>query len=81
MFYPFINLDDLMICGSYRNLFRRKLQLLKNNKITTFGKQGFTIIQIIRDRTTKDKNMKQKEYFITNETGCQAQEETSPQTP
>ena len=67
MFYPFQQLDDIVINGSYCKLFYRELCLFKRNKTTTIWKKGFEILQNIENHCLLQHNIpKWLDYFWKN---------------
>lgn len=50
MFYPYRKLEDIMINGSYWAVFKRELDLYRQEKETTMWRKGFSILQNIENR-------------------------------
>ncbi len=57
MFYPFRQLKDLKVDGSYWRQFHKQLQCHLKQKHTKFWEKGFEILQNIEDRTTLQKHV------------------------
>ncbi len=56
MFYPFQQLNDLKVDGSYWTQFHKQLQQHLKRKQTKFWEKGFEILQNIEDRATLQKH-------------------------
>ncbi len=57
MFYPFQQLNDLKVDGSYWTQFHKQLQRHLKRKQTKFWEKGFEILQNIEDRATLQKHV------------------------
>ena len=65
MFYPFRQLKDLTIDGSYWRQFHKQLQCHLKQKHTKFWENGFEILQNIEDRATLQKHVTRARDPIT----------------
>ena len=57
MFYPFRQLNNLKVDGSYWTQFHKQLQRHLKRKQTKFWEKGFEILQNIEDRATLQKHV------------------------
>ena len=65
MFYPFRQLKDLEVDGSYWRQFHKQLQCHLKQKHTKFWENGFEILQNIEDRATLQKHVTRARDPIT----------------
>ena len=65
MFYPFWQLKDLKVDGSYWRQFHKQLQCHLKQKHTKFWENGFEILQNIEDRATLQKHVTRARDPIT----------------
>ena len=65
MFYPFRQLKDLKVDGSYWRQFHKQLQCQLKQKHTKFWENGFELLQNIEDRATLQKHVTRARDPIT----------------